>query len=369
MEKIEHKKKPIEIANLYQILSKKKLPLPNILVYVSEDSYEFELALDHYKEVLNQSGLQADTHVFVSETGDIPKLFAELFTPDMFYPTKLLVIKNASSFFKPLIDPKEKGEWKDIQMGFSNGITEISNETFLLIHYNNKDLPATFSKLFNGNYTYYKPKVLFPSDIPKVLDEIFEQEKVTFDEDARDEFVYRLTPNSGTYIKSIKKLKLTLGKSKFNKNEIEKVLFLQSSLNPNLLVDYLFQGRKGDFFREFAKFNLDNSEILIFLSRFLTRLDDIRRYKTIKVQSQGEVSMQMMDEYMGMSMFSDAKKNFLRRQLNKESNIMTIKALIGIYEIIVEMNLKYKSGLKDEEGKIYFQKKILDIFHYIYEEF
>ncbi|EOQ95670.1 DNA polymerase III, delta subunit [Leptospira wolbachii serovar Codice str. CDC] len=356
-----------EFTSLFQLFKTQTSNLPQFFAYSGEDSYEFELIIDHYKETLSKSAGTYEIILIVSESGEQAKLFAELFTPDMFYPRKLIIVKQATALFKPILDTKSAQEWKDFASGFRKNITSVSDEIFLLVHYDSKDIPQSLIQLFQSTLNYYKTKFLYPSDYPKVFKDVCDQEQVHFESNASDEFIHRVPANVGAYLKSVKKLKQYLHRSKFTIEDINAVLFSQNELNTNILVESLIQKRKVDFFKEFTKFSDQNSEILSFLTRLTYKLDEIRKIKVIRSRHNGEVPIPLMDELLKTGSYSDARKNFVRRQLVSDSAIFTDKILDQFYDQVIEMNIKFKSGLRDEEGKNYFLQKIMHLFSLLQE--
>jgi DNA polymerase-3 subunit delta len=280
----------------------------------------------------------------------------------MFFPRKLIILKNGVSFFKPLLETKGNSEFSDYVSGFKKNITNISDQINLVIHYDGKDLPTSFGNLFQNCFSYYKPKTLYPNDIPKALKDVLDQENAHFEEDARDEFIHRTPANVGSYIKGIRKLKQYLNKSKFTLADINQILFTQTEMSISTLVDSLIQSRKTEFYKEFTKFSEDNSEVLAFLTRLLYKLDEIRKIRIIRAKHNGEIPIPIMDEILKTGSYSEARKGFMRRQLTNESKNFTDKSLNQFYEILIEMNMKYKSGLRNEEGRIYFIQKTLEMF-------
>ncbi|TGN20331.1 DNA polymerase III subunit delta [Leptospira idonii] len=363
---METKKNGNELISLFQLFKNGGKNLPQIFTFVGEDSYEFEIAVDFYKEQLNQQGEPFEILVIVPEGGEQSKLFAELFTPDMFFPKKLIIVKHGASFFKSIIDPKATNENRDYQVGFKKNITSVSEKINLLVHYDAKDLPAGYTSLFQGNFSYYKPKVLYQSDISRALKEVLDQEHVQLEQDAWDEFVHRTPANVGAYLKGIRKLKQYLNKSKFGLEDINSILFNQNELNPSTLVDCLVQIRKAEFFKEFTKYADDNGDVLSFLTRLLYKLDEIRKFRIIRAKHNGEVPIPVMDEILKTGNFSDGRKNFMRKQLASDSKHFNEKSLNEFYELLIEMNIKYKSGLRDEEGRIYFIQKMMDAFRILH---
>lgn len=359
------KKKAIEISSLFQLFKLAEKELPEVFVYVGEDSFEFEIAVDYFKEKLDQHAEKLDVVVIVAESGEHTNLFSELFSPNMFFPRKLIILKNGAAFFKPILEAKQKSELADYVASFKKNIGSISDNTNLLIHYDGKDLPATFSDLFQNHYSFYKPKVIYPNDIPKALKEVLEKESVQLEEEARDEFIHRIPASVGSYIKSIRKLKQYLNKNKFTLSDIHSILFSQNEMNVSTLVDCLIQSKKSEFYKEFTKFSDENSEILSFLTRLLYKLDEIRKIKVIRSKHSGEIPIPLMDELLKTGGFSEARKGFMRRQLVNDAKYFTEKSLNEFYDILIEMNIKYKSGLRNEEGRVYFIQRTMEMFKII----
>ncbi|GBF51324.1 putative DNA polymerase III, delta subunit [Leptospira ryugenii] len=363
---METKKNPKEFPSLFELLKLTAIDLPPVFVYVGEDSFEYEIAVDHYKEKLESLGNQLDIIVIVAEGGEYEQFFADLFTPDMFYPDKLIILKNGSLFFKPLLETKSNSEFKDYIVGFQKNISQLGDNVHLLIHYDQKDLPSSFQTLFKGEYVYYKPKPIYPQDAPKVIREVLDQEKVQMEEEAFHEFLHRIPANLGAYLKNIRKLKAIFKKTKFTLADIHSALFTQKEMNATALVESLLQGKKADYFKEFTKFNDDNSEILQFLTRCLYKLDEIRKIRIIKSKHNGEVPIPIMDEILKTGSFSEARKGFMRKQLLAEAKHFTDKSINQLYDLLIEMNMKFKSGLRDEEGRVYFIQKSLAMFQLIH---
>ncbi|MCW7505690.1 DNA polymerase III subunit delta [Leptospira paudalimensis] len=351
-----------EYNSLFQLFKTPGAQIPQFFAYAGEDSYEFELIVELYRETLQKTLGDFEVILIVSESGEQAKLFAELFTPDMFYPRKLIIIKNATALFKPILDAKTTNDWKDFASGFRKNITSVSDEIYALIHYDGKDVPKSLIDLFQGTLSFFKTKILYPNDYPKIFKEVCEQEQVHFEQNASEEFIHRIPANVGAYIKSVKKLKQYLHRSKFTLDDVNTVLFSQNELNTTVLVESLIQKRKVDFFKEFTKFSDQNSEILNFLTRLTYKLDEIRKIKVIRSRHNGEVPIPIMDELLKTASFSEARKNFVRRQLVSDSANFTDKLLDQFYDIVIEMNIKFKSGLRDEEGKNYFIQKIMHLF-------
>jgi DNA polymerase-3 subunit delta len=359
------KKSAFEISSLFQLFKIPEKSLPQVFTYVGEDSFEFEIAVDYFKEKLDKQGQNLDIIVIVAEGGEQTKLFAELFTPDMFFPRKLIILKNGTAFFKPILDAKANSEYSDYVSGFRKNITNLSENINLLIHYDGRDLPSTFSNLFQNNFAFYKPKTLYQNDIPKALKEVLDQEGVQLEDAAWDEFIHRTPANVGSYLKGIRKLKQYLNKNKFTISDINSILFTQTEMNVTTMVDSLIQSKKSEFYKEFTKFSDDNGEILAFLTRLLYKLDEIRKIKVIRSKHNGEIPIPIMDELLKTGSYSEARKGFMRRQLTTDAKYFTDRSLNRFYEILIEMNIKYKSGLRNEEGRVYFIQRTMEMFKLI----
>lgn len=362
------KSHPGEYKSLFPLFKLGAKQLPQCFGYIGEDSYEFELIVEHYKALLNTKEEPCEILVIVSDSGEHAKLFAELFTPDMFFPKKLIILKQGNAFFKPILDQKSNQDWKDYASGFRKNVTAISDKIHFLIHFEGKDLGTSLTQLFQDKLSYFKSKPLYPSDYPKTLKEVSEQEQVILEQNAFDEFIHRSPANLGAYIKNIKKLKSYLHKNKFSLEDVNTVLFSQNEINVGLLVDSFVQRRKQEFFKEFSKYTDQNADILNFLTRLTYRLDEIRKIRIIKSKHRGEIPIPVMDEILKTKGFSDARKNFLRRQWTQEASYFTEKVLEYSYNEIIQINIKLKRGLRNEEAKQFFVQRILALFNILQDK-
>ncbi|MDZ4725131.1 MAG: DNA polymerase III subunit delta [Leptospira sp.] len=360
------KKSAIEYPSLFQLFKTSDKNLPSVFTYVGEDSFEFEIAVDFFKDKLEKQGQALDIIVIVAEGGEQSKLFAELFTPDMFFPRKLIILKNGTAFFKPILESKANSDYSDYVSGFKKNIISLSDNITLLVHYDAKDLPASYLNLFQNNFSFYKPKTIYQQDIGKALKEVLEQENVQLEEEAWDEFIHRIPPNVGSYIKNVRKLKQYLNKSKFTLADINSILFTQTEMDITSLVESLIALKKPEFYKEFTKFSGDNGEILAFLTRLMYKLDEIRKVRVIRSKYNGEIPIPVMDDILKTGSFSEGRKGFMRRKLSSDSKNFTEKSLNQFYEILIDMNIKYKSGLRDEEGKVFFIQKSMELFRIIH---
>jgi hypothetical protein len=64
------KKSATEIPSLFQLFKLGEKALPKVFTYVGEDSFEFEIAVDFFKEKLDKQGENLDIIVIVAEGGE-----------------------------------------------------------------------------------------------------------------------------------------------------------------------------------------------------------------------------------------------------------------------------------------------------------
>lgn len=363
--KVQTKKKEIqEFKTVLEVLRLSTLEkLPRIFIYVSQESFEFDLIVDHYKQLYNKLTEPYETVVYVAEEGEQENLFSELFNMSMFSSWKLILIKFGNNFFKPILS---KG-YEEYVKNFKRSLPHLDEKISLLIHYDKKEIPFGLSALFLDKFALLKSKVLYPNERLKELESILKTEKITFDVDASDEFIHRIPPYSGAYIKNIQKLKFLIPKKHYTKEDIQEGLFASSEFNPFHLVDCVFQNNRLEFYKEFSKIKEHEDSvgyILSFLANFLNRLDEVRKAKILfKAENYLENSEEFF-RHLKMEGYSSGRKYHVKERLKKEIHIFNDEVLDFCYETIIDLNLKLKtSNLKEE--KFYFLSKFNALFEMI----
>lgn len=367
MEKQAKKKETIEFKNSPEILSRTLSELPNILLYVSEDSLEFDILVTHYKNLFKKNGEQFETITYVPDEEDIGKLFMELFNYSMFASWKLILIREGNDFFKTFT---KEGK-KDLYTNFKNNINNISEKIYMVVHINSKDLPSKVSTLFNNKYGILKNRNFYNDERKRALDDICKSEKIFLDPEAIEEFIHRVPPNTGSYFRSITKLKNLLHKKHFTTDEVVEILFPSSEFNPFQLTDIIFSGNRQEFYKEFEKLARDDSQtrsILSLLNSLLGRIDEVRKAKLLFRRFPDSDSD--IFKYLGMSSYSEGRKRHIKVRLKKEVALFSDKALDFFYEFLIQMSIREKSSnmkTQDSAG-IYFQNNIEKLFQILKKE-
>jgi DNA polymerase-3 subunit delta len=362
MEVKQAKKKSItEFKSYWELKDKKLTELPNIFIYVSLDSFEFDQITDYYKNLLNHSGEPFEVVVYVSENGDLEKLFSELFNFSMFTSTKLVIIRSGVDFFKPILTAAKKEMFEN----FKRNISGLSEKFFLLIHYDGKELPAKLGSLLNDKYAIIKSKTFYPEERKRALDDILRIEKITLEADAYDEFLHRIPPNAGAYAKSVLKIKNLLGKKHYVLKDIEDILFPSYEFNPFQMGDAIFSHDKTGFYKELSKLQRDSEEPASFLSlltALLNRTDEVRKAKLLFARLKDDMGDVEFFKQMGMQSYTDPRKRFVRSRLRKETNLFSEEALSYLYDVLIQLNIRAKSSAVKDERYAFFLARIEKLF-------
>ncbi|MCB1141272.1 MAG: hypothetical protein H7A24_01215 [Leptospiraceae bacterium] len=343
MQEKQVKNKSIKEFKNYADLSRTPLEsIPNVFLYVSTDTFEFDLIADYFKHLFEIKGEPFEKIIYVSETGDLEKLFADLFNYSMFGSTKLILIKSGVEFFKPLLLAGKK----DMFENFRRNREAISDSISIVVHYNAKDLPAKMGTLFNQNYGLLKSRQFYNEERKKYLDEFSRLEKVSFSPEASDEFIHRTPPNTGSYLRNIHKLKNLLHKKHFELNDVMEILFQTHEFSPFHFADSLFAGNRTEVFREYSKMPKDTEShkihLLSLLSILLNRADEVRRADIIMKRLKDSNDSELFQK-LGMSSYSEGRKRFIKSRLKKETHLFSGKPLEFLYEILLTQNEKMKS--------------------------
>lgn len=368
MEKQAKKKEQIEFKNSPEILSRNLSELPNILLYVSEDSLEFDILVSHYKNLFKKNGEQFETITYVPDDEDVGKLFMELFNYSMFSSWKLILIREGNDFFKTFT---KEGK-KEIYANFKNNIGNLSEKIYLVVHINSKELSAKISSLFNNKFGILKNRNFYNDERKKALEDICRAEKIILDPEAVEEFIHRVPPNTGSYFRSITKLKNLIHKKHFTADEVVEILFPASEFNPFHLTDIIFSGNRQEFYKEFEKLSRDGENqtrnILSLLNSLLGRIDEVRKARLLFRRfpdSDSEIW-----KHLGMGNYSDGRKRHIKIRLKKEVSLFSTKALDFFYDFLIQMSIREKSSsmkTQDSSG-IYFQTNIEKLFQILKKE-
>ena len=361
-EKQAKKKEITEFKNFPEFLAQyqAKKSLQQVFIYVSTDSFEFDLVTETYRAELTSSGEPLEVVVYVAETGDFEKLFSEMFNFSMFSSQKLLIIRSGSDFFKSILTAGKK----EMYESFRRNIANLAEKVYVLLHYDAKDIPAKLSNLFDNRFALLKSRNFYADERRPALEGILKTEKVHLEDSARDEFIHRIQPNTGAYIKAVRKLKLMLNKKEFTLADIEEVLFNRAEFNPFQLVDLLFTNNKHEFFREFSKFKPGPESSFVYLSlltALLNRADEVRKAKILLKRFRDENDTEFF-KYLGMSSYSDGRKKYVKGRLRRETKLFTTRALDFLYELVLELNIKAKTSSVKDEGNFYITREFDKLF-------
>lgn len=361
-EKQAKKKEITEFKNFPEFLAQyqAKKSLPQVFIYVSTDSFEFDLVTETYRNELTTSGEPLEVVVYVAESGDFEKLFSEMFNFSMFSSQKLLIIRSGADFFKSILTAGKK----EMYDSFRRNIPNLAEKVYVLLHYDSKDIPAKLSNLFDNRFALLKNRNFYADERRPALEGILKTEKVHLEDAARDEFIHRIQPNTGAYIKAIRKLKLMLNKKEFTLPDIEEVLFNRAEFNPFQLVDLLFSNNKHEFFREFSKFKPGPESTFVYLSlltALLNRADEVRKAKILLKRFRDENDAEFF-KYLGMSSYSDGRKKFTKGRLRRETRLFTKPALDFLYALVLDLNIKAKSSSIKDEGNFYIMREFDKLF-------
>ncbi|TGK16215.1 DNA polymerase III subunit delta [Leptospira kmetyi] len=346
-----------EYKNSIEFLSDFAKELPQIVFVAAKESYEFEILAEKYKEAIRKTGEPFEIVIFVSEPGDFERFQSEAFNLDMFSNRKLFIIKSGLEFFKPISSGKGKNN-ESLQKQFSNFPDSIQ----LLVHYNHWEVPNKVLSIFGGKANLIKTKNFYPNETRGGLLQACKEIGVQLDEDAMDEFLHKIPPSMGAYLQSLSKLKLYLVKKSFSKQDVEDILLFSGEFNSSGLVDFFMESDRIRFFKEFRKFQSGRDSLLLFFTILKERIDQLRKYKIISRKYEATLSDEELYEYLDIQSYSPARKNFVRNRLRKESTFFSDKIIGELYDFIIEMNIRIKTGSEKEESEFYFNRRMEDFF-------
>ncbi len=322
----------------------------------SQDSYEFGLVSDLYKAAYKKSPDPYEIVVFVAEPGDLENFQNEAMNLSMFADQKLYIIKSGVGFFKPWIG---KSKTKSSPKA---GTFSLPDSVKVLIHYDHWDVPKELLSVFGQNTSYFKSSKIFPDRRKEALLRACKEVEVKLDEEAEEEFLLKVTPSAGAYIRNLEKLRLYLGKKSFGLADLKEVLFQSSEFSSSEIIDFFFERDYIRFSREFSKFKIGKDSLLIFLSLLKDNLDRLRIFKVISRHYDKVLSEKEQTELLGIDNYSPARKNHTFKRLRRESSSFSDLDIQELYEFLIELNQKIKTGSEKEDTVYYFFRKVEDFF-------
>lgn len=356
-----NEKKIQDYPNCLSFLEAKRDSAPQVLLFAAQDSFEFDVLLDYYKEQLSKNQETFEIIVFTGEGGEMDSFFSHCFTPDMFYPTKLIVIKSGTTFFKAFLGNQNKKP-NDLYQNFLHHLPQLSDKVYVLVHYDTWDLPATIKKLFGNLANSIVSKNFYPNETRKNLEILSKKYDIHLSPEAMDEFLHRIPPNMGSYMKSLTKLKTFLGKKKFEVEDIENVLLGRSALNYSSLVTLYFQNRRAEFFKELKKLSDLRVELGILISKLLERLNELRTFRVIHKKNKSDMDESLLYELLGIEHFSEGRKFHVLKELRTEAKYFNDKTMEEIYEILLNLNLRHKTSSDLDVLHLLVQNSFLKMF-------
>ncbi|TGK61874.1 DNA polymerase III subunit delta [Leptospira wolffii] len=351
---------PSSYENLIDFLHRVKPvadSLPQVLFVVSQDSYEFGVVSDLYKNAYKKSSDPYEIVVFVAEPGDLENFQSEAMNLDMFADRKLFIIKSGLNFFKPWVG-KTKAKNSPKAGGFS-----LPDSVKVIVHYDHWDVPKELLNVFGQNVAYFKSPKLFPDKRKEAFLRACKEIDIKLDEEAEEEFLLKVSPSAGAYIKNLEKLKLYLGKKSFSVPDLREVLFQSSEFSSSEILEFFFEKDYIRFSREFSKFKIGKDSLLIFLSLLKDALDRLRIYKVIFRHYDKVLSEKEQAELLGIESYSPGRKMHTFKRLKKENSLFSDLEVQELYEFLLEMNQRIKTGAEKEDTVYYFLTKVQDFFH------
>jgi DNA polymerase-3 subunit delta len=357
-------KKIIEFANFLEFTDSNPKELPLVLCFVSQDSFEFEALLEFYRSKMVGTGEVFESIVFTGESGEVDSFFNHAFTPDMFYPRKLLIVKSGLQFFKPFFSSNSRKN-NELFTNFVHHLPQLSDKVHIVVHYDHWEIPAGVKKLFNNELTLIISKNFYPSETRKQLEILLRKLELHLSVDAMDEFLHRIPPNMGSYMKSLTKLNSYLNKKKFEVEDIRNVLFGRTGTNYQLISSLFFQNRRAEFFKEISKITDIKAELGIILVKLLDRLNELRTYRLFQKKFKGAIPEDELFAVLGMQSYSSGRKYHIKKELVVEARYLKDRSEELLYDSLVQLNLKHKTNSDDSVLSLFIKQKFIIMFSYL----
>jgi len=333
--------------------------LPRIVGFVSNDSYEFELLAEFYRDYLRHKEEPFEGIVFTAEGNEVELFFSCLFTLDMFVPTKLVIVRSATAFFKPFLVGNTANE---LYQNFLHHLPQKPDSIYLLFHYDHWEISSRLKNMFGSEISLIVSRNFYPNETKANLEKILQKEEISMTPEAIDEFLHRTPSNLGSYIRNVRKLRAYTGKKNIDLSDIEDVLFPRNHPKYIEIASIFFQLRRYEFFREIDKISNLRDELGILLSKLLERLNELRIFRIYQKKFPGAIPEEELFRALKIESYTSGRKYHIRKELATESRYLKDKSIEILYDTLIQLNVKHKFCSDEKQLRLFAKRQFLNLF-------
>lgn len=328
---------------------------PPVIMISGTDSGTVDTVLERIKKRLHKEIGQFESIIFTGENGEEYRLQEELFNVPLFSPYRLVLIRQASEVFKPvLVSVNRQKNWK-------HQFERLPERTLILIQYDGA-ASKKISGIFGKRLVHLTTRDLYANQVVDAIRSVSHRIHLNLSDEALHMLAENIEPRQAVIEQKLTTLKELLG-TQANKiiqsEELREVLFPGQGCNSFSLVDGIFALNHQVVQRELMRFNADTDNFFAIFKLMLYRVNEIR-----KAQIGFKLGMQNKEliDFLGLGNRPPFVQKKILSRLSTEVPRFHLNMLDKIYELLIEIQKDFRSRVGPGHHQVVFQQRILETF-------
>lgn len=340
-----------DLKQFYQKLDGIDPQNPPVVLVSGSDESIFDSVLKKLETVV--ASVEPVITTFSGEPGDGEKFLEEVYNIPLFSPYRMIVFRHAEAVLPALLAKGRDGYQKDL--------SGRPDATLLLIQFEGA-VPKGMLKSLGSPILHYVSRDIFAEKLEQAIEQMAHSAGLILSEDALHEIKERTPPRTGALQSALQRLKDLIPPEKHKSvslDDVREVLFPRVGWNLFRLVDSLFAGDVTGYRGEIQSYNASTDSFLTLLSQILKRANEIRHYRLGASMGMRPVEMAQFLGIQGRHEFVQKK---IMQQRDAEKNRFSNERLERIYDFLVEAGEAFRSNVRVEHQRSYFDFKAMEIF-------
>ena len=342
------------LKHLFSCIDKTDINQPELIFISGNDPDLLESVLDRIRKRLSKEIGKFETTSLSGEPGDDALFLNEVFNISLFGEYRLIIVRQAQETFKQWMNPNQQ---KRLKSDFQN----LPERTWVLMQFTGQPTEG-FLKIFGERLLHHKPTEIYPNQLPLVIMETAHKMGLSLQEEAINEIRERVEPREGAVTLALHRLKDSLPADRhtgITLEEVREIIFPNLGMNVFALIDALFAEDRMDSERELSHFNEASDNIFGILKLLLNRTDEIRKFRIGKKMNMNQSEML---ELLGLKNRPPFIQKKILERLSGESRRFNSERLKRIYDLLISIQIEFKSVIPGKKQMSILQFHLLEIF-------
>ena len=351
---VRHKMDFKDLQSYSKALDKLNRDAPEVLLVSGTDPSIFDVVLEQVKKRLGKTVGDFETSVLSGESGDHLRMQEEIFNIPLFAPYRLIVIRQGSEVFKPILADKQAAA------GFQDDFGRLPERTLLLIQFEGA-APKGLLNLFGKRLLHLITRDIFANQVMDVIRGAGKKHGVKLAEDAIYEIRERVEPRAGAIEMAVQRLKdiLPADHGEVSGHDVREVLFPNPGFNPFELVDAIFGGDFRGFQRELLHYNSGADNLFVILKLMLNRADEIRR--ATQGRGLGMADVELID-FLGLKGRPPFVQKKILQRLSVEPREYDDQRLLNVYQLLITLQMDFRGQVPVSRQPLVFEERVRELF-------